>query len=67
VGPADRLGSVAQLCRLQAGGYDGLVSFEPFADDIIMASDIEPRLAASMAYLSAAVAASTVVDGNSVR
>lgn len=67
VGPADRLGNVTQLRRLLAGGYDGLVSFEPFSDTITAADDIEPRLAASMAYLSAAVAASTGAQGNSVR
>lgn len=67
VGPADRLGNVRQLRDLLAAGYRGKVSFEPFADAIITASDIEQRLAASMAYLSAAVAASTGADGSSVR
>ena len=67
VGPADRLGNVQQLCGLLAAGYRGPVSFEPFADAIITAPDIEQRLAASMAYLSAAVAASTGADGSSVR
>ncbi len=67
VGPADRLGNVRQLCDLLAAGYRGHVSFEPFADAIVGASDIEQRLAASMAYLSAAVAASTGADSSSVR
>ena len=67
VGPADRLGNVRQLCDLLAAGYRGHVSFEPFAGAIISAPDIEQRLAASMAYLSAAVAASTGADGSSVR
>lgn len=58
VGPADRLGNVAQLRTLLAAGYAGYASFEPFADEIATATDIEPRLAASMAYLSAAVAES---------
>jgi 2-keto-myo-inositol isomerase len=67
VGPSDRLGNVAQLRALLAGGYDGYVSFEPFADAIITAPDFEARLRASMDYLSAAVAASTGTDVNSVR
>ncbi len=58
VGPADRLGNVAQLRTLLAAGYSGYTSFEPFADEIATAPDIEQRLAASMAYLSTAVAAS---------
>jgi 2-keto-myo-inositol isomerase len=43
---------------LLAAGYAGYVSFEPFADEIATAPDIERRLAASMAYISAALAAS---------
>ena len=58
VGAADRLGNVAQLRTLLAAGYSGYVSFEPFAAEIAAATDIEQRLAASMAYLSNAVAAS---------
>lgn len=67
VGTQDRLGNVAQLATLIAGGYAGYVSFEPFADAITTAPDIEARLRASMDYLSAAVAASTGTDVNSVR
>ncbi len=67
VGPQDRLGNVTQLLALFDGGYNGYVSFEPFADTIITAPDIEERLRASMAYLSAAVAASTGTEVNSVR
>ncbi len=55
VGSADRLGNVAQLRRLLAAGYTGYASFEPFAEDIAAATDIEARLAASMAYLQDAV------------
>jgi len=58
VGPADRLGNVAQLRTLLAAGYSGYASFEPFASGIVTAADIEPRLSTSMAYLSAAVAES---------
>ena len=60
VGAADRLGNVAQLRRLLVGGYAGLVSFEPFADAIGRAPDIEARLAASMRYLDKAVNAPAV-------
>ena len=67
VGPQDRLGNVAQLRTLLDGRYAGYFSFEPFADAIITAPDIEHRLRASMAYLSAAIEASTGTDVNSVR
>ena len=67
VGPADRLGNVAQLRTLLAADYCGYVSFEPFAAEIAAATDIEQRLAASLAYLSNAVAASGGVYANSVR
>jgi 2-keto-myo-inositol isomerase len=56
VGAADRLGNAAQLRKLLAAGYSGYASFEPFADEIAAAGDIEQRLAASMAYLREAVA-----------
>ncbi len=58
VGPADRLGNVAQLRTLLGAGYCAYVSFEPFAAEISAAPDIEQQLADSMAYLTAAVAAS---------
>ncbi len=56
VGAADRLGNAAQLHKLLAAGYSGYASFEPFADEIAAADDIEQRLACSMAYLRDAVA-----------
>lgn len=56
VGAADRLGNAAQLNTLQNAGYKGYVSFEPFAEEIALATDIEKRLADSMAYLTKAVA-----------
>jgi 2-keto-myo-inositol isomerase len=67
VGPRDRLGSVGQLRALLDAGYRGVVSFEPFADTVTGADDIAQQLARSIAYLSAAVAASTGADVNSVR
>jgi 2-keto-myo-inositol isomerase len=59
VGQADRLGNAAQLNTLLNAGYTGYVSFEPFAEEIAAASeaDIAQQLAASMAYLTQAVAA----------
>ncbi|MDE1948146.1 MAG: TIM barrel protein [Burkholderiales bacterium] len=56
VGAADRLGNAAQLRTLLDAGYDGYVSFEPFAEEIAAARDIEARLAASMKHLQDAVA-----------
>lgn len=67
VGPDDQLGNAAQLRALLDAGYRGAVSFEPFADAIVAADNIERQLADSMSYLSAAVAASTGADVNSVR
>ncbi len=57
VGAADRLGNAAQLATLLNAGYQGYVSFEPFAEAIAAATDIEQQLAASMDYLTQAVAA----------
>ena len=55
VGSADRLGNVAQLARLRGAGYAGYVSFEPFADVIARADDIESRLSASIRHLRTAL------------
>lgn len=60
VGAADRLGNIAQLRRLLAAGYTGYASFEPFAEEIAAAADIEARLATSMAFLRDAVATQPV-------
>jgi 2-keto-myo-inositol isomerase len=57
VGGADRLGNIPQLRTLLDAGYTGFVSYEPFAEEIAAATDIEARLAASMAHLQAGVAA----------
>lgn len=55
VGAQDRLGNAAQLRTLLEAGYAGYASFEPFAEEIACAPDIEQQLAASMAYLRRAV------------
>lgn len=57
VGAADVLGNIAQLRTLLAAGYAGYASFEPFAEEIAAATDIEARLKASMAFLQDAVGA----------
>ena len=58
VGPKDRLGNIEQLRQLYADGFDGIVSFEPFAKEV---HDLALPIAAvrtSMAYVREALAAS---------
>lgn len=50
----DRLGTVAQVRQLREGGYDGLVSLEPFAPLVYAAHDADQALAASVALLRSA-------------
>jgi 2-keto-myo-inositol isomerase len=57
VGAADRLANAAQIRRLLDAGYRGYASYEPFAEEIAAANDIEQRLRDSMGYLQQAVAA----------
>ncbi|RBP05748.1 2-keto-myo-inositol isomerase [Roseiarcus fermentans] len=57
VGPKDRLGNVEQLRRLYADGYDGIVSFEPFAREVHDLADPIAAVRDSMAWLREAVAA----------
>jgi 2-keto-myo-inositol isomerase len=56
VGPKDRLGNVEQLRRLYADGYDGVVSFEPFAKEVHSLPDPIGAVRDSMAYLRQALA-----------
>jgi 2-keto-myo-inositol isomerase len=56
VGPKDRLGNVEQLKRLYADGFDGIVSFEPFAKQVHDLDDPIAAVRASMAYVSQALA-----------
>ena len=51
VGPKDRLGNVEQLRQLYAGGYRGVVSFEPFAKEVHELADPVAAVRASMDYL----------------
>jgi len=53
----DRLGNVAQINVLLATGYQGLFSFEPFANEVQDLADPQSALAESMAWLREEVAA----------
>lgn len=58
VGGADRLGNIRQLKELLSRGYQGAFSFEPFAEEIAAATDIESRLKSSMAFIQSSLALS---------
>lgn len=51
VGPKDRLGNIDQLQKLQAAGYKGPVSFEPFSPTVQNASDPKSELERSMKFI----------------
>ncbi len=53
VGAKDRLGNVEQLRQLYAGGYDGVVSFEPFAKEVHQLADPIGAVRASMDFVRA--------------
>jgi 2-keto-myo-inositol isomerase len=55
VGPKDRLGNVEQLRQLFADGYDGVVSFEPFAKEVHGLSDPIAAVRKSIAYVREAL------------
>lgn len=57
VGPGDRLKNVEQLERLHSEGYEGPVSFEPFAPEIHALQDPGPALAASIDHIRREVSA----------
>jgi 2-keto-myo-inositol isomerase len=52
VGEQDRLGNVAQISALLQAGFEGSISFEPFAQEIHAQDDITPMLKDSIAYLN---------------
>ena len=56
VGPMDRLGNIEQLRQLYADGYDGVVSFEPFAKEVHGLPDPIAAVRESMAYVREALA-----------
>jgi 2-keto-myo-inositol isomerase len=55
VGAKDRLGNIEQLRQLYADGYDGVVSFEPFARQVHDLPDPIAAVRDSMAYLREAL------------
>ena len=55
VGPNDRLGNIEQLRQLYADGYDGVVSFEPFAKEVHDLADPIAAVRQSMAYVREAL------------
>ena len=58
VGEGDKLGNIRQMKTLLERGYTGCFSFEPFAAEIAVATDIEGRLQASMAFIRSSLALS---------
>jgi 2-keto-myo-inositol isomerase len=51
VGGQDRLGNISQISQLQAAGYKGPVSFEPFSPMVQNTNDIAGELAASIHFI----------------
>jgi 2-keto-myo-inositol isomerase len=56
----DRLGNITQITALLAGGYDGPLSFEPFAASVHASPDIEGALETSMHWIDAELAKAQV-------
>ncbi|WP_416423614.1 TIM barrel protein [Pseudomonas sp. App30] len=52
IGDGDILGNAEQLDSLLSSGYDGYVSWEPFAESVHDLADIRTALGQSMAYLN---------------
>jgi 2-keto-myo-inositol isomerase len=48
----DRVGNIAQLRALQAAGYDGFVSMEPFSPEVQNDPELAAHLRASLEYVS---------------
>ena len=57
VDDADRLENLSQIRALLAGGFDGPLSFEPFAEEVHTLPDPAPAIRASIAHVRAGVAA----------
>ncbi|EXJ11854.1 TIM barrel protein [Nitrincola nitratireducens] len=53
VGPNDRLNSVEQIKTLLTSGYDGYISFEPFAESVWNLTDPLSAVQASMDFIHA--------------
>lgn len=48
----DRVGNIAQLRALQAAGYEGFVSMEPFSPEVQNDPELAAHLRASLEYVS---------------
>jgi 2-keto-myo-inositol isomerase len=57
VGPADRLGNIAQLEALRAAGFIGPLSFEPFAEELRTLADPARAIGDSMQFIRSELAA----------
>jgi 2-keto-myo-inositol isomerase len=55
VGEADRLGNIRQIKELLERGYQGVISFEPFATEVMDAKNSEDILRTSMDFIRARV------------
>ncbi len=53
VDAGDRIGNIAQMRALRAGGYRGVISFEPFAASVRDSLTIEADLRLSLTYVKA--------------
>ncbi|KFC71057.1 putative sugar epimerase [Devosia sp. LC5] len=51
VGPKDRLGNIEQIKALRAGGYNGPLSFEPFAEELRHLADPAAAISQSMNFI----------------
>jgi 2-keto-myo-inositol isomerase len=51
VGPKDRLGNLEQIAALRAGGYNGPLSFEPFAEELRHLADPAAAISQSMDFI----------------
>lgn len=60
VDASDRLGNIAQITALLAGGYGGAFSFEPFAASVHASQDIAGALERSMHWIDAELAKAQV-------
>jgi 2-keto-myo-inositol isomerase len=57
VGPGDLLGNVRQIAALEAGGYRGPLSFEPFAAEVAALANPQTTIEDSMQFIRARLAA----------
>jgi 2-keto-myo-inositol isomerase len=57
VGPKDRLSNIEQIAALHAGGYSGLLSFEPFAEELRTLSNPAAAIRQSMDFVTNGLAA----------